>query len=89
MASHLPDSVRLAASACLTPLGDTAATLAALLRGERALQARERTQRELDACRRRLDDEFLILLEPPQPSGNVCRLIFKHGGRDAYVAAQK
>jgi hypothetical protein len=46
MASHLPDSVRLAASACLTPLGDTAATLAALLRGERALQARPVLGRE-------------------------------------------
>ena len=46
MASHLPDSVRLAASDCLTPLGDTAATLAALLRGERALQARPVLGRE-------------------------------------------
>jgi hypothetical protein len=46
MANPLPDSVRLAASACLTPLGDTAATLAALLRGERALQARPVLGRE-------------------------------------------
>ena len=46
MANHLSDSVRLAASACLTPLGDTAATLAALLRGERALQARPVLGRE-------------------------------------------
>ena len=46
MACHLSDPVRLAASACLTPLGDTAATLAALLRGERALQARPVLGRE-------------------------------------------
>jgi len=46
MASPLSDSVRLAASACLTPLGHTAATLAALLRGERALQARPVLGRE-------------------------------------------
>jgi hypothetical protein len=31
-------SIRLAASGCLTPFGDTEATLAALLRGERALR---------------------------------------------------
>jgi hypothetical protein len=33
------DSVRLAACGCLTPLGDAAGTVAALLRGERALRA--------------------------------------------------
>jgi hypothetical protein len=33
------DSVRLAAWGCVTPLGDAAGTVAALLRGERALQA--------------------------------------------------
>lgn len=36
--SHAPVSVRLADCECLTPFGGTAATLAALLRGERALQ---------------------------------------------------
>lgn len=36
--SHAPAAVRLARCECVTPFGDTAATLAALLRGERALQ---------------------------------------------------